>query len=98
VALDEHGNAVGGVRTPHLDVPVATYVTSTRGSGLCGNLAHMEAFDWAKLNRLYGTPAGYAVRVSGAVDRLVRDRWLTESDGRKINAARGVVPTPRARR
>jgi hypothetical protein len=89
VVLDQHGNAVGGVRTPHLDVPVATYYTSTRGPGLCGNLAHMKAFDWATLNALYGTPASYAVELSGAVDRLVRDRWLTESDGRKIKA--GVV-------
>jgi hypothetical protein len=86
VALDEHGNAVGGVRTPHLDVPVATYVTSTAGPGLCRNLAHMEGFDWEKLNRLYGTPAGYAAQVSSAADRLVGTRWLTPSDGQTIKA------------
>jgi hypothetical protein len=49
----------------------------------------MKALDWATLNALYGTPANYAVQVSGAVDRLVRERWLTESDGRKIKA--GIV-------
>jgi hypothetical protein len=51
----------------------------------------MKAFDWATLNALYGTPASYAIQVSSAVDRLVRERWLTESDGRKIKAGT-VVP------
>jgi hypothetical protein len=96
VMLDQHGNAVGGVRTPHLDVPSATYFTSTKGPGLCGNLAHMKAFDWATLNALYGTPASYAIQVSGAVDRLVRERWLTESDGRKIKAE-AVAPATASR-
>ena len=93
VMLDRHGNAVGGLRTPHLEVPSATYFTSTKGPGLCGNLAHMKSFDWATLNALYGTPASYAVQVSSAVDRLVRERWLTESDGRKIKAGTLVPAT-----
>ena len=96
VVVDQHGNAMGGVRTPHVDVPTATYYTSTKGPGLCGNLGHMAAFDWATLTALYGTPAGYAAQVSSAVDRLVRDRWLTESDGRRIKTA-GVVPATASR-
>ncbi len=96
VVLDQHGNAVGGVRTPHVDVPTATYFTSTRGPGLCGNLAHKEDFDWVRLNRLYGSPDGYAAKVAASVDRLVKDRWLTEFDGRKIKGA-GVVPATASR-
>jgi hypothetical protein len=96
VLLDQHGNAVGGVRTPQVEVPVATYYTSTKGPGLCGNLAHMEAFDWAKLNALYGTPAGYAAQISTAVERLVRDRWLTEADAKRAQVA-GVVPATASR-
>jgi hypothetical protein len=96
VVLDQVGNAVGGVRTPYLDVPVATYHTSTKGPGLCGNLAHMEAFDWARLNTLHGSPGNYAAKVSESVDRLVRERWLTESDGRKIKAE-VVVPATSSR-
>jgi hypothetical protein len=96
VVLDQHGNAVGGVRTPHLDVPTATYYTSTRGPGLCGNLAHKEDFGWAKLNSLYGSPDGYAAKLAASVDRLVKDRWLTESDGRKIKTE-VVVPATSSR-
>src|ERR1700712_1472200 len=32
--LDAHGNAVGGVRAPELDVPVATYTESSGGASL----------------------------------------------------------------
>jgi len=96
VVLDQVGNAVGGVRTPYLDVPTATYYTSTKGPGLCGNLAHMEAFDWARLNTLHDSPGNYAAKVSESVDRLVRERWLTESDGRKIKAE-VVVPATSSR-
>ena len=45
----------GGVRTPYLEVPTATYYTSTKGPGICGNLAHSEPFPWAKLESLYGS-------------------------------------------
>jgi hypothetical protein len=96
VVLDQFGNATGGVRTPYLEAPVATYYTSTKGPGLCGNLAHEDAFDWARLNALYGSPGGYAAKVSEAVDRLVRERWLTESDGRRIKAE-VVVPATSSR-
>ena len=96
VVLDQFGNAVGGVRTPYLDVPVATYYTSTKGPGLCGNLAHMEAFDWARLNMLHGSPGNYSAKISESVDRLVREQWLTESDGRKIKAE-VVVPATSSR-
>ena len=95
VVLDEVGNAVGGVRSPYLDVPVATYRTNSGGPGLCRNLAHNEAFDWARLDAMYGSPQGYAAQVSESVDRLVQERWLTESDGRRIKAAVVVPSTSR---
>jgi hypothetical protein len=75
-------------------MPTATYYTSTKGPGLCGNLAHKEDFNWAKLNALYGSPDGYAAKIAASVDRLVKDRWLTESDGRKI-ASQVAVATRR---
>jgi hypothetical protein len=88
VLLDLYGNAVGGVRSPYVDVPTATYYASSKGQGLCGNLAHADVFDWAKLEMLYGSSRGYAARVAASVDRLVQARWLTESDARKIKTER----------
>lgn len=92
IALDQFGNAVGGVRTPYLDVPTATYHTTSKGETFCPELAHTVPFDWARLNSLYGTPQNYRAKLTQSVDKLVRERWLTESDGRRIKAESGSVP------
>jgi hypothetical protein len=92
IALDQYGNAIGGVRTPYVDVPIATFYTTSKGETFCPELAHTVPFDWARLNNLYGTPQNYAAKVGQSVDRMVRERWLTESDGKKIKAEAGSVP------
>ena len=95
VVRDQYGNAVGGVRTPYLDVPIATYHTTTKGEGFCPELGRADTFDWARLASVHGTPQNYASKVAQSVDRLVRERWLTESDGKRIKAeaATAVVPS-----
>ena len=91
VVRDEYGNAVGGVRTPYLDVPIATYHTASVGDTFCPEIGHRDPFDWARLNSLHGTPQNYAAKVAQSADRMVRERWLTESDGRKIKAESASV-------
>jgi hypothetical protein len=86
VALDQYGHGMGGVRSPYVDVPVATYFTNSNGPGTCAELGHKTVFDSARFNALYGSPAKYADKVSKSVDALVRQRWFTESDGKKIKA------------
>ena len=81
---DEFGNAVGGVRSPYLDVPAATFHAKTPGRAICGNLLYIEPFDWARLEALYGSSEEYAAKVAEAVERSVEQRWLTPSDGEKI--------------
>jgi hypothetical protein len=97
VVLDEFGNAKGGVRTHYMDVPVATYVTSTKGPGLCGNLGHKIDFDWARLNSVYGTPDRYAAKVRESVDRLVGDRWMTTTDAARAKQDVRAVPAVSSR-
>jgi hypothetical protein len=82
--FDEFGNAVGGVRSPYLDVPAATYHAKTPGQGVCGNLLNIDPFDWARLEKLYGSHQAYVAKVGQAVDRLVQQRWLTRADGERI--------------
>ncbi len=91
VVKDQHGNAIGGVRSPYLDAPNATYYVSRPGAQLapgvrCEEIGYKTPFSWAKMAALYGSPKGYISKVNDSVDRLVKDRWLTESDGRKIKA------------
>ena len=93
VVRDQFGNAIGGVRTPYLDVPIATYHTTTRGETFCPELGRTDPFSWGRLATVHGTPQNYATKVSQSVDRLVKDRWLTESDGKKIKAEANAVAT-----
>jgi len=84
VLTDEFGNALGGVRNPWVDVPAATYLTTSPGPGTCREMGHKVDFDAARMKTLYGSDKGYADKVAQAVDRLVKERWLTEADGRRI--------------
>ena len=79
---------MGGVRTPYVDVPTATYRAGHGTSPGCGgNFGYSEPFDWARLEALYGSYANYVSRVNDALDRAVDERWLTESDAQKIRNA-----------
>jgi hypothetical protein len=86
LVLDQYGNGVGGVRSPYVDVPVATYTTSSPGPGTCGELGQVVRFDAAKIQSLHGDAKSYASKVSQSVDHMVKDRFLTESDGKKLKA------------
>src|SRR4029079_17971054 len=44
VVLDQYGHGVGGIRSPYVDVPVATYFTNSNGPGTCPELGHKSAF------------------------------------------------------
>ena len=97
IARDQFGNALGGVRTPYVDVPTATHNPGHGTAPGCGNnFGYSEPFDWARLESIYGSYKSYAGKLTQAVDRAVKDRWLTESDGRKIRAEL-VTPAPTAR-
>ena len=76
----------GGVRSPWVDVPVATWFTSSPGPGTCGELGHAVPFPPDRLKALYPTPQDYAKKVDADVDALVKARWFTESDGKKMKA------------
>jgi hypothetical protein len=87
---DQFGNAVGGVRSPSLDVPAATYHPSRTGPMTCRSLGYTTPFESARLDALYGSSKSYATKVAASVDRLVRQRWLTESAGRRIKTEDGI--------
>ena len=45
---------------PIRDVPAWTYRVKTPGQGVCGNLVSIVPFDWARLEKLYGSHTAYA--------------------------------------
>ena len=86
IALDPFGNGQGGVRSPYVDVPTATYFTTTPGPGTCRELGYENKFDWAKLDATYGSYKNYAAKVNQSIDRMVKDRFLTEADAKRMRA------------
>jgi hypothetical protein len=80
------GVAVGGVRSWDVDVPAATYTTTTPGPGTCRELGTTTPFDAAKVDSLYGSRKNYEAKVAASVDQMVKDRWITKSDAQKIKA------------
>lgn len=97
---DPSGNVRGGVRTPYVDVPTATYYGASTAAGrdtnppTCTIVGHMVPFDHAHLAKLYPTHADYVRRVNADVDRLVAERWITAADGQRIKneVSRARVP------
>jgi hypothetical protein len=70
---DDHGNALGGVRTPYLDVPTATYTGSNPGAALMGM---KQPFPPEELRALYGDHATYLERFGRRTDELLAEGWF----------------------
>ncbi len=85
------GVAVGGVRNPYVDVPAASYTTTVPGPGTCRELGSTTSFDSAKIDSLYGSRKKYEAKVAESVDSMVKERWITKSDGQKIKAEAAAV-------
>ena len=86
--LDAHGNATGGIRTPELDVPIATF----SGGGQSGSLACLLfgttlPFDAATLHALYPTHRAYVSAFNHATLRAVRAGFVTRPDAKLMRAA-----------
>jgi hypothetical protein len=84
IVLDEVGNARGGLRTPWVDVPVATFHPAMEGGGStpfrCDDNGYWTPLPWSRLEQMYGSTRAYAEKVRVAVDRMVAGRWLTRED------------------
>jgi hypothetical protein len=100
VARDRFGNARGGLRTPFVDVPTATYSPAdsvahdTDLAGLCVLMGYGTPFGRAKLQGLYPSHADYVARVEREADALVRQGFWLQSDAARVvaQAARAEVP------
>jgi len=78
IARDEHGNALGGLRTPWVDVPDARYVARiSPGNPLAPG---MEPFTDERMDALYGSRGEYQRRVRARLDEMVDDRFLLAQD------------------
>jgi hypothetical protein len=96
LARDDDGNVIGGIRTPWVEVPAATYLPhSTPRPGSCQPgphapyrdpalladlIAHMRPFGAAELRRRYGSIEGYRARLEASARGLAAAGWLLAED------------------
>jgi hypothetical protein len=88
IAVDQHGNARGGIRNPYVDVPMARYVATNTPANppipdadprfipqLCGLGGYEEVFTARQLRDLYGSKRSYVSRVEQRLTELERTGW-----------------------
>lgn len=92
--LDQYGNAVGGVRSPYLDVPVATYNMGTGGVFTCRVLGYKTPFREELLKQLYPNHGEYVSQVVQSTNALVAQGFLTHYNADEIKTEAAQVDVP----
>ena len=82
IQRDQYGNALGGIRDPVVDVPIATY----HGDEDCPLSGVTIAFNPGALASLYPTHAAYLAAMRAAVGRAESRGWLQLYDGNDLLA------------
>ncbi len=91
--LDANGNALGGVRTPHVDVPVAALSGLGQvGTGFCFLFGTTTPLTAARLATLYVDKADFIAKWREAAERAVEDGGILEADLPEILAAAERYP------
>lgn len=83
ILRDADQNALGGVRLPDLDAPVATYAPNNGGGnvpGACLLLGTTTPFSPDRIRQLYPNHATYVAKFTAAADRALRAGYLLRPD------------------
>ncbi|MEX2256391.1 MAG: alpha/beta hydrolase domain-containing protein [Acidimicrobiia bacterium] len=88
IVRDEHGNAEGGIRSPQVDVPLAT-TTGDRNSGgsFCGLFGTTAVFDAATVASLYPTRDDYVRQFDKSADATVDAGFWLEPNAENFKTA-----------
>jgi hypothetical protein len=87
IRRDEHGIALGGIRLPDVEVPLATLTAETGVEGLGGLGGARLDFDEATIRKLYSSRDDYLARYDAAIDAGVRAGFVLEKDAPGLRAA-----------
>ncbi len=87
-ARDSVGNALGGIRTPYVDAPIATLTGDgqTTGNSFCGLYGTTKLLDNTQLASLYSNHATYVWQVNNSVDNAIGAGFLLQPDGDLIKS------------
>jgi hypothetical protein len=99
IARDAFGNALGGIRLPQMDVPIATYVPSNSpnpllppfpppldqlGNLICRLSGAVFPFDAATLSGLYANHGSYVSQIVKETIQLKKDRFLLDEEAETL--------------
>ena len=92
--LDQYGNALGGVRTPYLDVPIWTYHMGGGTVFTCLVLGYKTPLSPDVIQQLYPQHGTYVSQVAQDTQRLVKEGFIPSYDAANIvtKAAHADVP------
>ena len=96
LALDAHGNVIGGVRTPAVDVPVSTLsgAPAAGSNAICGLFGSTVAFTPAQLAALYGTQSNYVAQYTKSLDKAIASGYILSADKASLLAQAEQVQFP----
>lgn len=82
IARDEDGNALGGIRTPHVDVPVAALSGDPRpdSSIICSLMGSTEPLSAPRLRERHGDRAGYLAAYEQVADAAIAAGFVLPED------------------
>jgi hypothetical protein len=84
IDVDEHGNALGGIRTPWVDAPIATFTGQQAGTLLCMLFGTTTPLDEATLASLYPTHHAFTKAYRKSLKRAVKRGWIVKRDAKLI--------------
>jgi hypothetical protein len=84
VENDEHGNAIGGVRSPYVDVPLVTYAVHSGPGPTCKLSGDETPLSRDVLQERYGDAAGYLREFTEDLDETIEAGFLLRLDRRAI--------------
>lgn len=88
IRRDDHGNALGGIRTPQLDVPVATLSgEGGTGSGFCKIAGVTVPFSLAEVTSLYGSKSAYLAKFDASMNSAIAKGFLLQADATAMHDA-----------
>ncbi len=94
ITLDAMGNAVGGVRLPEMEAPLAKYQGAAFGSGHGALFGAALPFTDEQVRERYGNRAAYLKAWNAAVDRLVAGEVIREVDADAMRERGAALELP----
>ncbi len=87
LARDAQGNALGGVRSPQVDAPVATLTGSNSGAGLCVLFGTTVPLTTTQLGALYADHSAFVSQWSASLTAAVNGGFILPADQAELLAA-----------